>query len=529
MSNPEPEEDPFAEEELDKFAENLRQQALQRQAQRDEQARKQQRQEEVKRRIQQESDAVRRRRQQEILEEEQALEDIARNLNIQQGEDVDTRDFYNIIVDQQRFQPANVFQTPQGPIRLQGTSESDREEAEARLRDLQQLQVRQQQQLPRHTFSTPSGPVTLGRTTPTGPVRLIRPPVFQPPTINQSPQPQSSSASSSNMTTNEVTGGQVNATQQYDGSTEVELYIQHISRNQAQFGWDDTQTAAVVKNKLTKEAAAWLRSEELMLTNLTTWPHIRTGLRNRFKSQYSEIAAADMVRNLKQKEKETVNEFFDRVVMAVDMKNHTYSVAEKLEAEYKTHFLVDVYTFFSAGLKEDIRIKAMSGGTPPRTAADLRTAAANIEAQMNKEKPKVEVLEINHLVEQIEKIGVQEVAQVVQQLQDDPYYVETMKRKKFGRDKDSSNKGKTVTCYSCKKPGHYSYECRSGNSFNRGRSSSGRGFNRRGFGGQGRTRGNFGRFGRGKRAPYHEVEAGHREWDDRDEYYAESTYYNHLN
>jgi hypothetical protein len=88
----------------------------------------------------------------------------------------------------------------------------------------------------------------------------------------------------------------------------------------------------------------------------------------------------------------------------LDKKNHAYTAAEKDTPEYRAHFQRDVYTFFSAGLKDDLRIKAMSGSNPPLTAVDLRRVASTVEAQADQElSHKAAISEIRNQVEEGER------------------------------------------------------------------------------------------------------------------------------
>lgn len=282
----------------------------------------------------------------------------------------------------------------------------------------------------------------------------------------------------------EVTGSQLTATQTYNGETDIEIYIQHIERNIIQFQWTAERATAIVKNKLIGAAASWLRSEELMGTQMTTWDQLKALLRSRFKSEYNELAAVRMVRNLKQKSGETCNEFFDRVVQAVDGKNHTYTIQQKSEAGYKAHFLNDVYTFFSAGMLEEIRIKAMSGSDPPRTAVALKTVAANVEIQLQKEKAN-KMVELEEMEAKVKKLEAELAEVKITEESGNEASCEAVQTIRGGKNQGGRNAfrrgGKAnVTCYTCRNRGHYSYECRRGSyrgGRNRGTFRGGRGFN----------------------------------------------------
>ena len=140
-----------------------------------------------------------------------------------------------------------------------------------------------------------------------------------------------------------VAGGQLNATQAYDGTTDVELYITHVARNMAQFAWTPEQTSAVVKNKLKGGAATWLRGQEFRRRDYPDWPELRDALRTRYRPAVNEIAASSAIVALKQRPTEKAADFFDRVLAAVDLKNHHYTAAQKQEDIYEAHFLRDAY------------------------------------------------------------------------------------------------------------------------------------------------------------------------------------------
>ena len=270
-----------------------------------------------------------------------------------------------------------------------------------------------------------------------------------------------------------VAGGQLNATQAYDGTTDVELYITHVARNMAQFAWTPEQTSAVVKNKLKGGAATWLRGQEFRRRDYPAWPALRDALRTRYRPAVNEIAASSAIAALKQRPTEKVADFFDRVLAAVDLKNHHYTAAQKLEDAYEAHFLRDAYIFFSAGMREDLKIKAMSGTDPPTTADALLTAATAIETQMEGDKPpKYAVLGVQDTSGQEEvsatvapnvpawQVAIETLTKTVEAM--------SVSRPPFQRQRGRGGRGngrgrgrkQDVICYNCRKKGHYAYECR---------------------------------------------------------------------
>ena len=74
----------------------------------------------------------------------------------------------------------------------------------------------------------------------------------------------------------------------------------------------------------------------------------------------------------------------------MDRKNYRNTAASRLAPAYKEKLKIDTYTFFAAGLQEDIRRQALGGPTPPGTCELLLTAAGNAELEKRKAtaKPK---------------------------------------------------------------------------------------------------------------------------------------------
>ena len=279
----------------------------------------------------------------------------------------------------------------------------------------------------------------------------------------------------------EVTGGQIAATQPYDGTTDLEMYLNHIARNILQFDWTPAQAAAVVKNKLQGDAALWL--QYLTQTNavMDTWPLLRALMRTRFQLEFNEQTARKAVMNLNQRDDESVNRFFERITNAMDKKNHGYTAAQKLEPAYQTALMVDVYTFFSAGLKQDIVEKAMAGANPPRTAADLLRTARIIEIQAEKDKPakafaaetappKEDPKEPNKEENLLQEIAA--LKEGFKKLQGS-YGNQRGRGYSRGRFRGGFSRGRgrspgtfrqtsAVTCYNCQGTGHYRSECPTG-------------------------------------------------------------------
>ena len=188
-----------------------------------------------------------------------------------------------------------------------------------------------------------------------------------------------------------VAGAQLQAIPLFTGEhgADIELWIAAVSRARATFDWDDNNCSAAAKTRLTATAAVWLQSQIVQGNAFPAWEAdddtgFRKALRSRFRLSVNALVAIEAVSGLQQKAKEMTDEFYDRVCVALDKKNYSYTAAAKALQPYKDAYLVDVFVHFGAGLRQDIRELAMQGHNPPTTALELRVAARNVEAQMRK-------------------------------------------------------------------------------------------------------------------------------------------------
>ena len=187
-------------------------------------------------------------------------------------------------------------------------------------------------------------------------------------------------------------GNQMNTVPDFDGGLDkdVDIWISHVERAQQQFGWNDAVTAACAKCKCSGKAAYWLQARSLSGELFPNWANgavadnLRQALKDRFKITINQLAAAEAVTNLKQKRSETVGDFYDRVVVAMDTKNYHYTAAEKATLDYRRNMLSDIYIFFGAGLLRIIKDRATSGVEQPGNAAEYLAAARAAETYLRK-------------------------------------------------------------------------------------------------------------------------------------------------
>jgi hypothetical protein len=178
-----------------------------------------------------------------------------------------------------------------------------------------------------------------------------------------------------------------------------------------QFNWidavitpdQDTRLASVAKNKLIGKAALWLDTEgrggaetdiwDTIVQNLAAVParlhtciDLKDGLISMFKVDISQLEATEAVMDLVMKSNETINVFYVWVKWAMEVKNHSISMADKALAPYIADRHRDLFTFFLAGVPSKYREFAMSGESPPTDPTTLQKRCAQLEAMQSRTK-----------------------------------------------------------------------------------------------------------------------------------------------
>ena len=261
-----------------------------------------------------------------------------------------------------------------------------------------------------------------------------------------------------------VTGSQLNSIPQFDGATDsdVEVLTDNIDAAIITYAWEEHQACGAAKSRLTGLAAKWLRSQGKMARVWNAWNDVaavagppavaaaegfKTALKTRFLEMINEIGATNAVVDLKQKPSENVDDFYDRCVLAMDRKNQALPIAQRQGPNYQVQLLNDVYTWFGAGLKEEIRAMCLGGPAPPITADTLLRAAKNAEKEsQRKSSARGKMMEEVQQDEEVER-GLPDLALQLEELRAD---MEALK---------SITGMAHVECYRCKKMGHYSFNC----------------------------------------------------------------------
>jgi hypothetical protein len=180
--------------------------------------------------------------------------------------------------------------------------------------------------------------------------------------------------------------------QGYDG-TEGQAalrFIDSIDRGITLFAWTEAQAASIAIIKMTSSAADWLLAERSMGVEFTRWNqdqadaaaiHLKSALKTRFGQVYSTANAVTAISHLKQKQSETVSEFYDRVRLAMDKKNHSVTEAERRQAWYRNSTTQDIKTFLLAGLRPEYQERVLGVANPPQDLPGIMTIIRDAEKE----------------------------------------------------------------------------------------------------------------------------------------------------
>lgn len=315
-----------------------------------------------------------------------------------------------------------------------------------------------------------------------------------------------------------VQGGQLSSCASFTGDgQDVEIWVTMMDAAAVSFRWSDETTAAAAKSKMKDVAASWLHSERLQERWFPNWKeapllavaavpavglvpavpaaaarpldNLRTALLKRFGPDVGSVAAVRAIVDLKQKTSETVDEFHDRVVIAMDRKNSHLPRAARAGQPYQDQLQRDIYTFFAGGVFEEHRTRVFGLPAPPTTVPDLMKAARNSESVMNEErrrKAQVTVSEIANTAD-VNRDATQPRAPAPATSQGEKVtgnqavmeeFIDVL-TKHFGRKTGSSNnnrpsntnksgsKGKKkggsgdgpLLCWNCNRQGHFARSC----------------------------------------------------------------------
>ena len=147
-------------------------------------------------------------------------------------------------------------------------------------------------------------------------------------------------------------------------STTVELWIDQVERMATQKGWNNERTAAAVCDALKDTAARWMaviKANPNKAATLQSWNDLKPALKKRFADALTATQKQAFVRGLVQASNESVQDFFDRVALALSKVHQTPRQAlagEQLQGQRKGYDKsqdVTLGTLFIAGLRQDTR------------------------------------------------------------------------------------------------------------------------------------------------------------------------------
>ena len=147
-------------------------------------------------------------------------------------------------------------------------------------------------------------------------------------------------------------------------ATTVELWIDQVERMATQKGWNAQRTAAAVCDALKDTAARWMavtKANPNKAEILTDWERLKPAIKKRFADALTATQKQAFVRGLVQATNESVQDFYDRVALALS-KVHQ-NPREALEGDqlvgqrkgYNKSLDVTLGTLFIAGLRQDTK------------------------------------------------------------------------------------------------------------------------------------------------------------------------------
>ena len=147
-------------------------------------------------------------------------------------------------------------------------------------------------------------------------------------------------------------------------ATTIELWIDQVERTATQKGWNAQRTAAAVCDALKDTAARWMaviKSNQNKAEILEDWEQLRPALKKRFADALTATQKQAFVRGLVQANNETVQDFYDRVALALSKVHQGPReglAGNELAGQrkgYDKSLDVTTGTLFIAGLKQDTR------------------------------------------------------------------------------------------------------------------------------------------------------------------------------
>ena len=141
------------------------------------------------------------------------------------------------------------------------------------------------------------------------------------------------------MAANTVQGSQLSAIPMFTGTRALDAltYVEDIDGTIPQFGWTQPQAAQAAATRGGPAEANWLRGEKAAGTIYNSWSDnagnnipMRPAFIQRFGPMHTTSGAVSAISDLKQRSRENVASFMDRVKVAVSMLHYNVAEADQM-------------------------------------------------------------------------------------------------------------------------------------------------------------------------------------------------------
>ena len=181
----------------------------------------------------------------------------------------------------------------------------------------------------------------------------------------------------------------------------ADIWLTNVTRLAELNSWKDEQILSGCLLALKDVASVWRESEtRLGSTSLSTWPRFKIAFLSRFQEAKSAVEQVSIISNLKQNQKESVRDYFDRVNNSVHLSAHDSLLAMKADAAVTTadqgfqacitHFMRVHYV---SGLKPEVRRLVEAKFSSLKTKEELVKAAVEAEVASGQEARHIATLQ----------------------------------------------------------------------------------------------------------------------------------------
>ena len=151
--------------------------------------------------------------------------------------------------------------------------------------------------------------------------------------------------------------------QEEDKDYDVTAFIDQVDKARTMLNWTDAQTVAFAGGYLKGPALTFMKTIKMdpeKVKALDLWSTFKPLLLQNFESFTDVAAAADVIKALKLKDKETYINFANRCIIAKRSMDQKLSDAMKISEDYKQLFRRDVISYFLNGIPDATRAYLMN-------------------------------------------------------------------------------------------------------------------------------------------------------------------------